>query len=105
MNIIWSEFAIENLKDIFTYYKLNASKKVAEKIKKEILASTKQLILYPESGQTELHLEKLQQQHRYIISRHYKIIYRIEKDTILINDVFDVRQNPTKMLDESRKND
>ncbi len=100
--IIWSDFAIENLKDIFDYFKDNASRKVAEKIKSEILESTNQLIEYPESGQKEFNLEKLNKDHRYILSGKYKIIYRIEKENILINDVFDVRQDPSKMADENR---
>lgn len=29
MNIIWTDFAIDNLKDIFDYYSNKASKKVA----------------------------------------------------------------------------
>jgi len=100
--IIWSDFAIENLKDIFDYYKIKASKKIAEKIRRQILASTKQLTQNPESGQIESYLEKLKQNHRYLLSGNYKIIYRIEKDQIFINDVFDVRQNPNKMADNKR---
>ena len=53
MKIIWSDFAIENLKDIFDYYKIKASSKVAQKIRREILESTKLLIHNPESGQIE----------------------------------------------------
>ncbi len=100
--IIWSDFTIENLKDIFEYYKIKASKKIAEKIRRQILASTKQLTQNPESGQIESYLEKLKQNHRYLLSGNYKIIYRIEKDQIFINDVFDVRQNPNKMAVNKR---
>jgi len=39
--------------------------KIAHKIRKQIFKSTKQLIQNPQSGQLELHLEKLNQQHRY----------------------------------------
>lgn len=31
MKIIWTDFAIQNLKDIFDYYSKNANKKVAHK--------------------------------------------------------------------------
>ena len=102
MEIIWSNFAIENLKAIFDYYRNRASEKVAHKIRQEILQATKQLIQHPESGQIEFYLEKLNESHRYLLSGNYKIIYRVEKHTILINDVFDVRQNPTKILDKDR---
>jgi len=50
MKIIWTDFAIQNLKDIFDYYCENANKKTAHKIRKQILASTKYLIQNPQSG-------------------------------------------------------
>ena len=102
MKIIWTDFAIENLKDIFDYYSIKASKKVAHKIRKQIFESTKQLIKNPESGQIEFNLERLKQNHRYLLIGNYKIIYKISEDQIIIADVFDTRQNPIKMNDESR---
>ena len=102
MEIIWTDFAINNLKEIFDYYSEIATKKVAHKIKKQILASTKQLVDYPESGQVEFNLQKLNQNHRYLVSGNYKIIYRINKDQVIISDVFDTRQEPTKMNDKNR---
>ncbi|WP_336731744.1 type II toxin-antitoxin system RelE/ParE family toxin [Chryseobacterium sp. VD8] len=102
MKIIWTEFAIENLKIIFDYYASKANKNVAHKIRKQIFKSTKQLIQNPQSGQLELHLEKLNQQHRYILSGNYKIIYKLDHEYIIIHDVFDARQNPTTMINEKR---
>jgi plasmid stabilization system protein ParE len=104
MKIIWSDFTIENLKDIFDYYKIKASSKVAQKIRREILESTKLLIHNPVSGQIEFYLDKFKQNHRYLLRGNYKLIYRIERDKIFINDVFDVRQNPSKMIDKKRNN-
>jgi plasmid stabilization system protein ParE len=103
MKIIWTDFAIENLKSIFEYYTIKANRKVAHKIRKQILNSTKHLIQNPESGQLELYLEQINKQHRYIVSSNYKIIYRVDNKHIIINDVFDVRQNPIKMIDERRE--
>lgn len=98
MKIVWTEFAINNLKSIFNYYKLNVSINVAQKIRNQILKSIIQLQNNPKSGQIEFYLEELNQNHRYLISGKYKIIYRIEKNFIIINDVFDGRQNPNKMM-------
>ena len=94
MEIIWTDFAIENLKIIFNYYAVKASKKVAHKIRIEILTSTKQLIDHPNSGQIEVHLAKLEKDYRYVLSGNYKIIYKVEDSRIIISDVFDSRQNP-----------
>ncbi|MBP7174137.1 MAG: type II toxin-antitoxin system RelE/ParE family toxin [Cloacibacterium sp.] len=102
MKIIWTDFAIENLKDIFDYYSVKANKKIAHKIRKSIFASTKQLINHPKSGQIEFNLERLKQNHRYILSGNYKVIYRVFENQIIIYDVFDTRQDSIKMNDENR---
>jgi len=97
MKVIWTDFAIESLKDIFDYYSLKAHKEVAHKIRKQILESTKQLKNNPESGQIEFNLEKLNKNHRYVTSGNYKVIYQIFENQVTINDVFDTRQNPVKI--------
>ena len=102
MKIIWTDFAIDNLRSIFNYYSIKANKKVAHKIRKQILNSTKQLISNPKSGQKELNLEKLKQNHRYLVCGNYKVIYKFEEEQIIINDIFDTRQNPIKMNDSKR---
>lgn len=76
MKIIWTDFAIENLKIIFEYYAEKANKKVAHKIRKQILHSTRQLIQNPKSGQIELYLEKLNDQYRYILIKNFKLFIK-----------------------------
>ncbi|PIZ07671.1 MAG: type II toxin-antitoxin system RelE/ParE family toxin [Flavobacteriaceae bacterium CG_4_9_14_0_8_um_filter_34_30] len=103
MKIVWTDFAIRNLKDIFDYYSTKANKKVAHKIRRQILKSFKQLEHNPNSGPIEPNLTRLKKNHRYLVSGHYKLIYRIIDKQVIINDVFDTRQNPSKMNDENRK--
>lgn len=100
MRIIWTDFAISNLKSIYAYYLKNANRKVADRIKSRILKSTKRLINHPKSGQIELHLKDLNKEYRYLVIDNYKIIYRVKKETIIINDVFATRQHPDKMKKE-----
>jgi plasmid stabilization system protein ParE len=102
MKIVWTDFATRNLKDIFDYYVIEANKKFAHKIRKQILRSAKQLINNPNSGPIEPNLIVLNKSYRFLLSGHYKLIYRIVGDDIIINDVFDTRQNPSKMNDEKR---
>jgi hypothetical protein len=97
MKIFWTDFAIQNLKDIFDYYSENANKKVAHKIRKQILASSKQLIQNPKSGQIEINLEKMNHKYRYLVVGNYKVIYKLFENEIRIADVFDTRQNPIKI--------
>lgn len=103
MKIIWTDFAIENLKNIFDFYSKKASKKVAHKIRKDILDSAKQLLKNPDSGQFENNLLKLNQNHRYLVCGNYKVIYRTEDELIIISDIFDARQNPIKINDDKRQ--
>uniref|UniRef100_UPI00404B0152 type II toxin-antitoxin system RelE/ParE family toxin n=1 Tax=Flavobacterium sp. TaxID=239 RepID=UPI00404B0152 len=103
MKIVWTDFAIRNLKDIFDYYSTKANKKVAHKIRRQILKSSKQLKNNPNSGPIEPSLTTLKKNHRYLVSGNYKLIYRLIDNQVIINDVFDTRQNPSKMNDEKRK--
>lgn len=100
--IVWTEFAIRNLKDIFDYYSTQANKKVAHKIRRQILNSSKQLIKNANSGPIEPNLIILNKNYRYLVSGNYKLIYRVINYNIIISDVFDTRQNPLKMNDENR---
>jgi len=64
LKIIWTQFAGSELKNIYQYYKQNASINVAKKIKKRILVSVKQLQNHPQIGQIE---ENLTDQHMNIV--------------------------------------
>ena len=101
-SIIWTDFAMQNLKQIFDYFAFKANRKIAHKIRNEILYSTRNLINHPKSGQIELLLKDFQFEYRYIICGNYKVIYRIAELEIIISDVFDVRQNPSKINNENR---
>lgn len=103
MEIIWTNFATDNLKSIFNYFSLKANRKVAHKIRLDIIESTHPLKTHPKIGQIEPNLKKLGENHRYIVNGNYKIIYLIKNNTIVITDVFDTRQDPDKMGDEERE--
>jgi toxin ParE1/3/4 len=95
--VIWTNFAISELKNIFLYYRMVAGERTAVKIKRSIFAATKPIIKHPLIGAEEENLQDLKQGHRYIVEGNYKIIYRIIGEEIFITDIFDWRQNPTKM--------
>lgn len=95
--IIWTDFAINELKSIYEYYKVHVNVTVAHKIKSKLFAATSNLSEHPLIGQIEENLKSLNQNHRYIVEGNYKIIYIIVRNTIYITDVFDCRQNPEKM--------
>lgn len=98
MKVVWTNFALCALREIFVYYKENVNQKVADKIKTEIFKATKQLKTQPFSGAIDELLQMLNEEHRYLIVKNYKIIYKISDKKIYITDVFDTRQNPEKLI-------
>jgi toxin ParE1/3/4 len=99
LRVIWSEFAEIQLDEIFDYYKNEASVRVANKLVREIILASESLRDNPFIGQVEFRLEKRKIEYRYLLYKHYKIIYSISKfeGFIKIADVFDTRQNPPKI--------
>ena len=97
MKVYWTKFALDELCNIYDYYKGNVSVLIANNIKDSILLSTNQLKIQPLSGTVETLLQHLNEGHRFIIRGNYKIIYKILSESIYITDIFDTRQNPTKI--------
>lgn len=99
LKVFWTRFAELKLEDIFSYYKYRAGVKTAQKIVTGITDKTIALTKNPEIGQVEELLKERPQQFRYLVYTNYKIIYRInqDKNRIVIDNVFDTRQNPLKI--------
>jgi len=97
VKVIWSKRAIKGLTKIFEYYSQEASLSVAQKLVKALVDSTIQLKQFPQSGSEEQLLKGNQKEYRYIIIGNYKILYYLKPNQIIISNVFDCRQNPTKI--------
>jgi plasmid stabilization system protein ParE len=95
--VFWTNFAVSELKKIYSYHKMAAGDRVAESIKKSVFSAVKLLVRQPELGMTEENLKDLNEGHRYLVEGNYKIIYKVAGDKIFITDIFDCRQNPLKM--------
>jgi len=95
--IFWTELAINQLEQIFDYYKYKANIKVAKKIAFQIVDRTILLETNPLIGPKEPLLENRKNEYRYLVEGNYKIIYFIEENYIKISSIFDSRQNPIKM--------
>lgn len=87
------------MEKVFEYHVEKAGLLIAKKLTNGIFNATLKLKKYPEIGQIEELLEKRKQEFRYLVFKNYKIIYWVNKEQnrIEINDVFDTRQNPTKI--------
>ncbi len=103
MKIVFTDIAKSRLKDIYLYYKQEASLKVAQSIKDTILYEIGKLKKHPALGNEEEYLSKLKQGYRKLIIGNYKAIYRIIESTIVIDTIFDSRQEPKELAKEIRK--
>jgi plasmid stabilization system protein ParE len=97
--ILWTDFAIYQLKDIFDYHLVKASTTVAQKLVQKIIDATIILENNPKSGRKEDLLAGRSQEFRFIVVKNYKIIYWIdfEFNIVYVSMVFDSRQNPVKI--------
>lgn len=98
MRLVVTEPAKLHLREIHDYYKQFVSKKIADKIKRGIIEKLKTLKDNPRIGQKEEFFEHLKLNHHRLVHGNYKIVYRIEAETIFVTDIFDARQNPDKIL-------
>ena len=95
--VIWSDSAIEELRNIYDFYYFKAGKKIADKITNTIVDLSIALEHSPRIGQTEELLAHLNKEIRYVVSGNYKIVYLINENLITIATIFDCRMNPKKL--------
>ncbi|MDP3433974.1 MAG: type II toxin-antitoxin system RelE/ParE family toxin [Bacteroidota bacterium] len=95
--VIWSDSAIQDLRNIYDYLYFQASKRIADKISNAIVDKTILLEQTPRIGQKEEMLAHLNKEIRYLIEGNYKIVYWIDENLISVATVFDCRQDPQKL--------
>ena len=97
IKVLWTETALNNLEDIFEYYKYKASIRVAKRLVKGLVKSTLEIQNSPQIGKIEELLTERQFEYRFFVVGNYKIIYWIDNNYVKIATVFDCRQNPEKL--------
>jgi len=97
MKVVLSQFAREQLREIFNYYLSIAGETVAKRMIGNILSRLETLGKNPLMGQVEELLKEYAEDYRYLVEGNYKIIYRIAKESVIVESIFDCRQNPVKM--------
>lgn len=97
--VYWTQFAEDKLNDVFTYLSEKASPKIAQKIIGQIIDKSLELEKNHYIGQKEPLLVNRIHDFRYLVFNNYKIIYWVnhKKQRIEIVNLFDCRQNPSKM--------
>ncbi|GAB6121168.1 type II toxin-antitoxin system RelE/ParE family toxin [Dysgonomonas termitidis] len=96
--VVWTTSARNELALIYQYLLDNTSVSIALNLIQDIL-DVSQLEQFPQSGAIESNLVKVIGEYRYLIRgrNNYKIIYRVEGDTVYIVDIFDCRKDPKQM--------
>jgi plasmid stabilization system protein ParE len=57
---------------------------------------------YPSLGTNEPLLRELKPGHKFIVTGNYKIIFYTDAGLIYITDIFDGRQNPSKIIKRNK---
>ncbi|MFK7797530.1 MAG: type II toxin-antitoxin system RelE/ParE family toxin [Aureispira sp.] len=75
-------------------------KKTADKIRREIIDKIEILIEHPEVYPLEPLLKEIPNNLRYIIVRHFKVIYEFTGQEVLIVYIFNTNKNPYSLFDK-----
>ena len=97
--VVWTSEAFSDLESIFDFI-YSQSQTAAGGVTKSILARTRQLELFPESGSEQETLHQKKRRYRYLVQGSYKIIYSHNKDIIYIHAIVDCRQDPYSVDDK-----
>ena len=92
--LIWSDEALENLKEIIKYLEKNWTNREIKKFAR-LLDRNLNLIkdnpeIFPKSGHPDNY-------RRAVISKQVSIYYRVDRQKVHIISVFDNRQNPNRL--------
>ena len=96
MEIRFSEWAKICLKEIYDHYSEEASPEKATEIVNKIIDRAETLENYPDRGRVEDDLISLGKGHRYLQEYHYKIIYKVDSEIVIVTDIFSNYQKPTR---------
>lgn len=98
MVIVWTDNALDILSGIALYYKQERGEGAARKVVSQIKAAVNSLGIFPRMAPVDATISSKEIEHRsLVVSKTYKVIYRLHGDAILIVSIFDCRQNPEKL--------
>lgn len=94
MKVIWSKKSKESITNIYDYIFLRSPQN-AENVVRTIIKLADSLGEKDATFSKDLIIDK--ENIRFFPKWNYKILYKIKEDKIIILDIFDSRQNPSKM--------
>jgi len=94
--IRWDRLAKESLDNIYEYI-LQESLQNAQKVKKELVKLVSSLSDFPEKYPREEFLKEESENYRSVGKWSYKIIYEVTDEVVIIADIFNTHQHPSKI--------
>ncbi|WP_162415620.1 type II toxin-antitoxin system RelE/ParE family toxin [Cyclobacterium roseum] len=91
--VIWTDESLGDLEAIYDFL-LDKSPQAAKKVARSILARTRQLEAFPESGSPQDTDKTVSRSFRYLVEGNYKIIYSVEGKALYVEAVVDTRKDP-----------
>lgn len=93
----WMRRAVKHLDAIYDFL-AKKDEQAAIKVYNDLLDSADTLLTFSLAGKVEEELkDNLKEYRTLVVCKHYKLVYRVEKQIIKIVAVWDCRQNPTKL--------
>jgi len=94
------EYAIEAIENMehsleVTCAEMSLERRVA--LVAKIFTEAQRLVQFPKAGQVEPWMQCAKHEYRRLVVGNFKIIYRIEGETIYVTDIFDTRHDPKRM--------
>lgn len=97
MKLRITAYAIGNWVESVDLNMSKASLVKRETVMDDVLEETGRLVHSPNDGQVEIWMEDREHVYRRLVVGHFKVIYRVEDDLIYVTDIFDSRQDHTRM--------
>lgn len=94
--IRWDRLAKESLDEIYKYIS-HDSPQNARKVKKELIKLAGSLNDFPDKYSLEEYLKEEPENYRSVSKWSYKIIYEVTDEAIIIADIFQTSQHPSKI--------
>ena len=94
--VVWSNKATSSLQAIHNFIQ-NDSPQGAKKVVRELVKLAQSLQTFPLRFPIEPLLAEEAIEYRFVTKWSYKIIYTVEENQILIVNIFDTRQSPSKL--------
>ncbi|MCE6988682.1 type II toxin-antitoxin system RelE/ParE family toxin [Dyadobacter sp. CY323] len=93
LDIIWSPRALDNFRDVIIYLDENWT----EQVKRDFVKRTEKILdLIAEHPHMFRQVSETTSVREAVITKHNLLIYKIQKNQILVLAVFDTRQHPKR---------